>query len=801
MQTETCHPEALKQQARDSYEWFRRSALSLSDVITDQRLILDGYRIRFALDFSELYQFLHPWGSSTEGESELDSVLATAFTMYQRGRNPPLRKTLLIPEYLEELDEHVMVLANAGVEYERQILHNMAHELESQPTIRQAHHDNAPDLLQWYEQHREDVLHLLRADFPKLARVALSSELNYTPHQRRILRFNLGHYFDGPDALGDDWPVNVAASPLYPELLTALHAAVQHNKSAAPPRSHALQLSCDRDARALCTVIEINRALQRRQAREIVYLLTSSPRFYSAMSTRAEFRHAAEVSLPTREFGTLTTAVIRHPFCIIAFLAHWPTASDLDDTEARRKLLRRCGEINLQVPLLLTSTRERLAFVERNCTGAWDTCGHQSECVRIQEELDSYDVEFGSWINLALSLQRCKLLLSTTFTIRGILKRVGVFVQAISTGVLKTRVDADLQGRRDERYLQVARARFDLIRDLVRSRVTPEAVQKGVAGPFVLFPFDVRFRDPDVRQRVRELREACRVPSPTTAELLREHVDSARAAVNALVGILDPTTHPELSPGEATILAVSLILLLAHPNQARRFVLRFQGLDDEYWETEREYLRLLVEYRLALETNRVGVVKRVAALAAEFLKAVPQDRRVGLIGLTLTMESVLASEEISAASGDTLARRFEEFQTTLAGELSLEQDEDRRLTLSQLLFRTANNRTYLLLRLGDRLARADLCREALEVAKRHVEPQLEEWPIQDIRHTVGLAYLRFAQTCADESERQKCFRKSNDLLSEVDAHYDELIVKSPERRAELTKHLAEARDGLSYTGR
>jgi hypothetical protein len=730
-------------------DWLSKAASHCEDLIFDQRLLLDNARIRFALDFNDLRDFLRPWRAPITGEQEplLESILATAYLIYDMDKKPQLKQTLLLPEYLQEYVEHAAYTNVFGHHDEWQAMRKAAEGLEQNRLVAEAAHVDSNDFEAWCTAHEKELLQLFEGDFVTLAKLAYSAAC-YGSDSGTASSLDVLSNLADPSEFGSIWH-DIGAGNEFDELFKPLFEFVKRANERRPPdrseRVDDIRRTCERDACALQRVIQLNAWLSSlnndwRKSKDVVYLLSSSGRFWETYNdeVNSRFRKACRLRIEI-ERQSHETRIVRHPFCFALFLAYWPRAGGTHDPTARQELLGRLQR-------LLARARLWMRMISEGGT----------ESNSLHEKVQQ---EFGSWTNLAFSLKRSELLppfMATKDVPRAALN----FLRLIREMDYSEFADK-LVAQRDRKYHDLMVAMFRLIEHYIGQMVNSAFIVRKI-GDLDSFPYLLRLQSADVKGEVEKLRSIGKKWRELGSDGREEVLQITSDALACLVKRIGPSERGEVRLPEASLLAGSLLILLDQLEDARHFVRAAPPPSDPVLKTEWKYLRVFIEYRrlMALHVEDADAYDEAAGRISE--TDAKNDPRImeRLLVLRVCQLSKQKDDPSQDSASDILERLGD-----LVKRLSVKMEVGRWLWTpwgsmsdavdEQLLPRVQNNYVYALALLGRRLKVDKWLTEAYERAIGWLCPNVSKSP-SEMKNTIGKAIFYYADSaCVPEVPRKR----------------------------------------------
>lgn len=752
-------PEGSRTNATSTSEWLAKSARYIPDVLFDQKLILDGYRIRFAIDFSVLRDFLRPWGQAAFpervvhkstvnlSESEIENIFATAYLTNEMHKKKHLCRSLLLPEYLEEFLEDSAFVALNGLYRDWYRMKQAMQRVESEyPQLAEVAKLDAEARNRWFRDNRIAWLNILGREFVTLAKLAFAGEIRY-PRASTCLSFlNFGDEFvdlheiamGTDDALGEE-QYAALQRPMLKFLMEGLDRRLAHMNEIERARTRVqIEDSCRRDARALQRVIQLNKQYWQNGRKEVVYLLTSSQRFWTAYDTYRDnaFRKACEIATKSVRNEEATYA-LRHPFCIVLLLAYWPSAVMTDDVESKRKLIETLSALH------------RRAYVYRPIIGyrrndAEDQSGEYSDKHARVVGRTSQSLEH--WKNLALSLQQSELL-PAAFSAEGITRAATDFLVALRDSTYHDFQDILLRARESEYQILLKAVRHMIsiyVGDIVDERFLQER-----AGQVFAFPYLLHFETQKIQQLINKLRAPFVEYHRMHQQDIEQNLNTVRQCLKELIGVLDPDQNQII---EAPILTGALLVLLDRLDDAERFVKAGTPPTGKNACREWGYLRALIQTRQVLTKDEVSVASVISARKAltKLLSRPDQDPRIQDRIL------LLRGYELEYREGAAKAAEIDSYLQSLKVLATGDESELYHMLpgeiLRELRWRTWNNYVYFATTFGRRLNNNKWTKEAYSEAMTHLERYAQDYPAE-VKHTIGKCFLNYALTFNDEPTR------------------------------------------------
>jgi hypothetical protein len=512
------------------------------------------------------------------------------------------------------------------------------------------------------------------------------------------------------------------------------------------------------DAQALQRVIQLNAGLRAADAKEVVYLLTSSKRFWDTYEQEENdaFRDECRMSWPPSAARPPTRA-LRHPFCIVLFLKHWPAGRPADDADARRELIKTLEELQPEIHVYSSFVRQsRRLQHEAVAAGGTDELAIQyKEAIK----------KLGSWSNLALALKQNELLPVSLG--RQIADDAVAFLHYIGKTEFKT-FRRMLEAKRDQEYEGLILVVFWLIEYCITRTVDAPFIARSI-GQVSAFPYLLNFEDQRIADEIRRLREARARWRCEGKKQIQVVLTAVREALFSLVKLLGPSADPQLQPGDAAILAGGLLLVFDQYDEARRF-LRASFSPEGTARNEWKYLRVLLDYRRLMASAPASVDEY-----SEVLNRIPEavaekDDRVRNQQLVLKTCVLLHRPDLPTRDeAEEVLSAFEQLATAVKSrkrpfwhgfrEGVSQQDE--------LSYRVYNNHVYALLELADHLKVDHWISRARTIANQHLELKGGDYPTE-VKHTLGLVAYRYAMTLRRGSgERQESLRESRRRLRDA----------------------------------
>jgi hypothetical protein len=774
MQLESGRPPAGGAPRGHSQDWFDKTAACWEDVLYDQRLILEGYKLRFALDFKDLHDYLRPWGSPRKHDEPplTESILATAWLTYKIKEKKKLRKPTLLPEYLKEYVHHFARTAVTGVWDEWTAVQTNVLRLERQhPIIRQAGAVDDADSGAWLDEHPNELSELLRNEFDTLVKLALSSRYLHSRGEGIPDWWSILDQFEDPDEFKRYW-TNIGKGEQYERLHEPIHqfvlALFEEKREDPSVRLEDLERSGRHDARALQRVIQLNAGLRAAGDKEVVYLLTSSKRFWTIYENNEVFRDECRISWP-HPASRPPTRVLRHPFCIVLFLKHWPAGRATDDDEARREVVKTLEGLQSEVHVYSSFVRQSRALQHEGLAG-----GQVDE---LRRRYDDAVKKLGSWSNLALALQQNQLLPVSLG--RQIARDAVAFLRYVGRSEFPE-FRRMLEAKRDEEYEGLIRVVFWLIEHCVTRIVDAPFIARSI-GQVSAFPYLLKFEDQRIADAICRLRQARAVWRSEGKKQIQVVLAAVREALLSLVRLLGPSAEPRLQFGDAAILGGSLLLVFDQYDEARRF-LRASFLREGAARNEWKYLRVLLDYRRLMASAPASVDEY-----SEVLNRVPEavaekDDRVRNQQLVLkTCVLVRRPDRPTRGDAEDVLSAFDQLATAVKSRKRLfwgasHTDASQQDELSYCVW---NNYVYALLELADRLKVDDWILRAHKLANEHLELKGGDYPTE-VKHTLAKVAYCYAMTLPSGSEeRRASLRESRKRFRAVAQEMEFLAIPGP----------------------
>jgi len=586
--------------------WLKKVQNYVSTLIIDQRLILAGYEIEFAVDFNEVCKVLHPFNvpnpeAPEAGEQSLESLLACAYLLYQQGMKPHLSKPILLRPYLDELVEHLSYLQTYAdrLQREKGKLRDQISRLKKLPGISRLI-DAGTENRDYSEEEVLELAQLLSSRFSDVARILWAQELNLTL-KGPILNINLESHFSSPPILNRTMREKVdRLSAGFVKLLWAK----RHTR-----RLKLIHPDCNtrRDAEALATVSVMNEEKNRQKDRQITLLLTSTEAIESAVSTKyqqnPEVRDFAQSMNLSRKWTDKegnrvgyvpdTVPIVRSPFHVVMFLCFWPGDPGEDDRNQREELIRRCQASESRAMLAETDIRETLLFYRDTCLRKFESCEHKNRCTEIRKKYGELAEALGSWRNVGISLQRNDLV-PEEMRPHSIAKRV---IQSLQTLLrspeLSRKIDEQLRELRHNSREVVENTIRRIVFDGIESQVDETFIEDNF-GRISAFPYRIRFTNEAVRNAVSNCINACRAArsrkgGPDTG--INECVETFRNAIEIIID-----AKGEGLSQDRVNLTAAFLMLLGEYEMLDKFVDSRDFASDQGQEQEWFYIWTFSKY-------------------------------------------------------------------------------------------------------------------------------------------------------------------------------------------------------------
>ncbi len=713
-------------------DWFGKTAQHCNDLLFDQHLIQAGYKIRFAIDFNEIHNFLHPWPVDSNGPAPaLESIFAMAYLLFDLTTKPDLELPILLPEYMEEFLEHAAFLKLTGVQTDLNRLRSEVFRLESEyPVLKTAYDATTTEDDSWFTAKREELVHLLRSEFSAIVSLGVTHALNYRRNQQPlVIDFgrtfaDLNHFLPAWDTTGRN-NVDRQYKLLYDNLYDHVSRTAQHREQLNEGRPPRTNRTCERDAKALLRVTQLNSWLQSHGEREVVYLLTSAHRFYRPAAS--SFANALELTL-TVKGQKLQTSLLRHPFCIVLFLAHWTGSTSTADSQARTALIRRLEYHKWFAP-------HAAALVSKPPSPTT-----RSDWSAIEELL-------GSWANLALSLQRT-LLLPSELRSDNVIRNALSLIQLVRSEESRV-LDVELLAAQQNVQAGIKNALYVLLKLYIET-VVDRSFLVGNAGLIREFPYLLR----TTFGQVEEVRSTLRsLGSLDPSKITSEHLNAARKSLMGLLTLFGMEEY-QLSSADAVIVG-TLLLILFDKLDVAEVLLKSEPSSSGVANTDAiQFLANLVDYRRILRDRPSD--------PRTYIKVAERLRRRNTHNHPLTECHTLVLDALAwklqtpdLAKAQQIAHAF----VQLLERTPLDDDSPAiGSTSNSVRYRITNNYVTALGWFAEGLNSADFANEAFRSAVTVLEPQLDD-SSSEVRDTVGVAYWQYARLgeIADKEARKRYF--------------------------------------------
>lgn len=738
--------ERARGQSRD---WFEKTAACWADVVYDQQLILDGFRIRFALDFKDLRDYLCPWTTShPRGEPPLiESILAVAWLTHAIERKTKLLRPVLLPEYLEEYVAQVAHTHVNGMWQEWETMQREAARIERDYEFARQFDAVSTDTRDsWLREHQDDLGTFLGREFDTLVRLALSSRYLHSRGAGVPDWWSVVEKFEDPVVFEPLWS-GVGHDDQYQGLHEPFHKFALELFNRISPSDPFIQVedlerNARRDAEALQRVIRLNASSRTHDQKELTYFLTSSERFWRLYQQNESIHKECQISWPD-SVNRSPTHVLRHPFCITLHLAHWPSGCPTDDEAARRELLKVLTE---RYP----GGQVRTTLVQQSRTASPPTSER-----RDAEKAASYDQAlrmFEAWSNLAVSLQQNELLPLPLG--RDMAREALALVQYVRETNFPAFREI-VEAKRDEQYEGMLRVILELIEHSFARTVDTSFLARSI-GHVSAFPYLLKFQDRRALQEIDRLRAARQVWTSSGKSQIERVLSEVRLALMNLVKLLSPSTRPPLDSADAFVLAGALLLVFEEYDAARHFMRATFGPVGSAAK-EWDYLRVLVDYRrlMASKATTSGDYRdALRRISGDMSEADPRIRNQELV--LRVRELATRAEGGARKDAEALFSQFEQLVTATRGPFAVIRERLDRSTHVQdrLSYRVWNNYVYALLELQQKMNIAEWALKAQRLAVDHLELKTSDYPTE-VKHTIAMAHFRYAMTLPQGTDARK----------------------------------------------
>lgn len=384
-----CNQKERFDKAEQIWEMYNIDRYEIENIKDDLELLEEGWKIHFALDFYQIYSFLHPKKESynrNELEHEVGLRAASAFIFSELEE---MKQPFILPPYVIELRNHLIYLKEEMLkmreerQYEYLLGESDRKKLEKAKKIYGEGGILHKDLM-------NEIVNLIDSKFPRLYRL-ISGEFgdeiavtHYLLKNKRILVFT--EYWDKDrdilDLIQEENRKSVEGSRWYYGFRARRLGRSMITKNV-------------RDARAIQIVMAMNEFFREENRKEVVYLVSDARTMEEVMNWD--------------KFDELNWRIEEHPLGIIenlrtykdvrvlrssrSFLAYLLNRGESEYKEERRretirKLTTRQKELGK-----LAAIRAMIVDEFEECKEKCDDPGREQQCQKIQEKIKEFEEE------------------------------------------------------------------------------------------------------------------------------------------------------------------------------------------------------------------------------------------------------------------------------------------------------------------------------------------------------------------------------------------------------------------------